>query len=516
MANPSDDLSRRLFLKATLAGAAVSLAKVPAMAGTNQKSQGTNPVSGGQSDDLTRMSILEVADLVRKKKVSPVELTTACLARVDRFNPALNAFITILAESALEQAREAEAEVQRGKWRGPLHGVPIALKDLFDTAGVRTTAASGVFKDRIPMVDAEVVRRLKAAGAVLLGKTNMQEFAFGGSSIVSYFGAVHNPWELSHIAGGSSGGSAAALAAELCYGALGSDTAGSVRLPAAHCGIAGLKPTYGLVSTRGVIPLSWSLDHVGPMARTAADTALLLQVIAGYDPQDTTSEEMKVPDYAQALRANVPSIRIGIAREFFFADLDPDIEAAMKDALSVLEKLTAGIREVSLSANTMESLRDVVRAAEAYAYHREFVAKTPELYQPLTLKRIRAGADVTTPAYIQARRELAQVRRTAGKSIESVDALVTPTLPIPPPAISDPKADDILPAVRNTSPFNVNGLPAISVRCGFTSAGLPIGMQIIGPHGGDTVVLQLAHAYEQATDWHKRRPQVPAHTSAMA
>jgi aspartyl-tRNA(Asn)/glutamyl-tRNA(Gln) amidotransferase subunit A len=516
MANPSDDLSRRLFLKATLAGAAVSLAKVPAMAGTNQKSQGTNPVSGGQSDDLTRMSILEVADLVRKKKVSPVELTTACLARVDRFNPALNAFITILAESALEQAREAEAEVQRGKWRGPLHGVPIALKDLFDTAGVRTTAASGVLKDRIPMVDAEVVRRLKAAGAVLLGKTNMQEFAFGGSSIVSYFGAVHNPWELSHIAGGSSGGSAAALAAELCYGALGSDTAGSVRLPAAHCGIAGLKPTYGLVSTRGVIPLSWSLDHVGPMARTAADTALLLQVIAGYDPQDTTSEEMKIPDYAQALRANVPSIRIGIAREFFFADLDPDIEAAMKDALSVLEKLTAGIREVSLSANTMESLRDVVRAAEAYAYHREFVAKTPELYQPLTLKRIRAGADVTTPAYIQARRELAQVRRTAGKSFESVDALVTPTLPIPPPAISDPKADDILPAVRNTSPFNVNGLPAISVRCGFTSAGLPIGMQIIGPHGGDAVVLQLAHAYEQATDWHKRRPQVPARNSAKA
>jgi aspartyl-tRNA(Asn)/glutamyl-tRNA(Gln) amidotransferase subunit A len=516
MTNPSDDLSRRLFLKATLAGAAVSLAKVPTMAGTDQKPQGTNPVSGGQSDDLTRMSIREVADLVRKKKVSPVELTAACLARIDRLNPALNAFITITAESALEQARDAQAEVQRGKWRGPLHGVPIALKDLFDTAGVRTTAASGVFKDRIPAEDAEVVRRLKAAGAVLLGKTNMQEFAFGGSSIVSYFGAVHNPWELSHIAGGSSGGSAAALAAELCYGALGSDTAGSVRLPAAHCGIAGLKPTYGLVSTRGVIPLSWSLDHVGPMARTAADTALLLQVIAGYDPQDITSEEMKVPDYEQALRANVSTIRIGVPREFFYADLDPDIEAAMKDALSVLGKLTAGIREVPLSANTMESLRDVVRAAEAYAYHREFVAKTPELYQPLTLKRIPAGADVTTPAYIQARRDLAQVRRTAGKSFESVDALVTPTLPIPPPAISDPKADDILPAVRNTSPFNVNGLPAISVRCGFTSTGLPIGMQIIGPPGGDAVVLKLAHAFEQATDWNKRRPQLPAQTSALA
>src|SRR6202045_4857132 len=371
MAHPSDDLSRRSFLKATLAGAAVPLTKVPVVAETDRKSQGTSPVSGGQKEHLTRLTIREVADLVRKKKVSPMELTTACLARIDRFNPLLNAFITITAESALEQAREAEAEVKQGKWRGPLHGVPIALKDLFDTAGVRTTGASGVFKDRIPTEDAEVARRLKAAGAVLLGKTNMQEFAFGGTSIVSYFGAVPNPWDLSHIAGGSSGGSAAALAAELCYGALGSDTAGSVRLPAAHCGIVGLKPTYGLVSARGVIPLSWSLDHVGPMARTVADTALLLQVIAGYDPQEITSEEMKVPDYAQALRANVSSMRIGMPREFFFADLDPDIEVAMKDAVSVLEKLTAGVPEVALPASTMETLRDVVRAAEAFAYHRE-------------------------------------------------------------------------------------------------------------------------------------------------
>src|ERR1700688_741232 len=268
MTKPSDDLSRRSFLKATLAGTAISFAKVPAVTETNLNSQRTNPVSGNQGDDLAKLNIREVADLIRKRKVSPVELTKACLARIDRANPALNAFITITAESALEQARVAESEVMRGNWRGPLHGVPIALKDLFDTAGVKTTAGSGVFKDRIPEEDAEVVRRLKDAGAVLLGKTNMQEFAFGGSSLVSYFGAVHNPWELSHVAGGSSGGSAAALSAELCYGARGSDTAGSVRIPASHCGIVGLKPTYGLVSIRGVIPLSWSLDHVGPMART--------------------------------------------------------------------------------------------------------------------------------------------------------------------------------------------------------------------------------------------------------
>lgn len=299
-------------------------------------------MSANQNDDLAKLSLREAYDLIRKKKVSPVELTKACLTRIDRANPSLNAFITITSESALQQAREAEAEVMRGKWRGPLHGIPIALKDLFDTAGVKTTAGSGVFKDRVPTEDAEVVRRLKAAGAVLLGKTNMQEFAFGGTSIVSYFGPVHNPWELSHISGGSSGGSAAALAAELCYGALGSDTAGSVRIPASHCGIVGLKPTYGLVSIRGVIPLSWSLDHVGPMARSVEDTALLLQVIAGYDEKDTTSEQMNVSDYSQAIGKKVSSLRIGAPREFFFADLDPEIDAAMKEALSVLGKTHRG------------------------------------------------------------------------------------------------------------------------------------------------------------------------------
>jgi aspartyl-tRNA(Asn)/glutamyl-tRNA(Gln) amidotransferase subunit A len=508
MSNFQDEVTRRSLLKATLAGTALSFAKVSAASLANPSPQRTNSASKSQSDDLAYLSIHEAGDQIRKKKVSPVELTTVCLERIERFNPTVNAFITVIKELAMEQARAAEIEIMQGKWRGPLHGIPIALKDLFDTAGVRTTCASGVLKDRIPTEDAEVVRRLKAAGAVLIGKANMQEFAFGGTSIVSYFGAVHNPWESSHIAGGSSGGSAAALATGLCYGALGSDTAGSVRLPASICGIVGLKPTYGLVSIRGVIPLSWSLDHVGPMGRTVADTAFLLQVIAGYDERETTSEEIKIPDYSQSIGMKVSTLRIGVPREFFFADLDPEIDAATNQALSVLGKLTAGIRDVSLPAKNMETLRDVVRAAEAYAYHREYVAKTPELYQPLTLKRIRAGADVTTFAYIQGRQDLAQVRRAAAKWVESVDVLVTPTIPIPPAAISDPHADDILPEVRNTSPFDVNGLPAISLPCGFTSQGLPIGLQIIGPHGGEAVVFQLAHAYEQATEWHTRRPRL--------
>jgi aspartyl-tRNA(Asn)/glutamyl-tRNA(Gln) amidotransferase subunit A len=510
MSNPTDDLSRRSFLQATLAGTAISLTGVAEMTGPATTPQRPRaPGAKFVDSTVAKLSLREASDLVRKKKVSPVYLTQACLDQIAWANPTLNCFITITSDAALQQAREAEAEIMRGNWRGPLHGIPIALKDLFDTAGVRTTAGSGVFKDRIPSEDAEVVQRLKSAGAVLLGKTNMQEFAFGGTSIVSYFGAVHNPWELSHIAGGSSGGSAVAVAAGLCYGALGSDTAGSVRLPASHCGVAGLKPTYGLVSIRGVVPLSWSLDHVGPLARTVADTAALLQVIAGYDEQDTTSERMNIPDYEKALQAKVSSLRVGTPREFFFADLDPEIDAAMKEALTVLTKLTAGIRDVPLPANTMESLRDVVRAAEAYAYHREYVAKTPELYQPLILKRIQAGANVTTPAYIQGRRDLAEVRRKAEKWIDGVDVLVTPTLPITTPTISDPHADDILPAVRNTSPFDVNGWPAISVPCGFTKQGLPMGLQIIGPRGGESVVFQLAHAYEQATEWHKRRPPMP-------
>ncbi len=488
-------LSRRSFISGAL-GAAGSLAFIP------------KPAEAANDT----MSIREAADLIHKRKVSPVELTKTCLARIERLNPTLNAFITITAESALAQAREAESEVQRGRWRGPLHGIPIALKDLFDTAGVRTTAGSALFKDRVPKEDAEVVRRLKAAGAVLLGKTNMHEFAYGGTSAVSYFGAVHNPWEIDRVAGGSSGGSAAAVAAGLCYGALGSDTGGSIRQPAAYCGIVGIKPTYGLASTRGVIPLSWSLDHVGPMTRTVADAAIMLQVIAGYDPAEATSRQMNIPDYSAALRTKVSSLRLGVAREFFFASLDSEIEAAMKNALGVFEKLTAEVREVAVPGSAQERLRATVRAAEAYAYHAEFIAKSPELYQPETLARIRTGIDINTAAYIQGRRDLELNRRTIGQVFETVDAFVTPTTAVQPPTLAELSRDVATSieignrTIRNTAPFNVYGLPTISIPCGFTRSGLPIGMQISGPLGGDAVVLQLANAFEQATDWHKRQP----------
>jgi aspartyl-tRNA(Asn)/glutamyl-tRNA(Gln) amidotransferase subunit A len=477
----------------------------------SDQARAAGPPGTDRRADLTTLGIGEAAELVRRKKVSPVELTRACLARIEQLNPALNAFITITAESALAQARVAEAEVQRGRWRGPLHGMPIALKDLFDTAGVRTTAGSALFKDRVPAEDAEVVRRLKAAGAVFLGKHNMHEFAYGGTSVVSYFGAVHNPWELNHIAGGSSGGSAAAVAAELCYGALGSDTGGSIRGPAACCGIVGLKPTYGLVSTRGVIPLSWSRDHVGPMTRRVADAAIVLQAIAGYDAEEPTSQKVEVHDYSSALRAKPSSFRLGKPRDFFFEGLHPEIEAAVNEALSVLGKLTAGVREISFPVSTNRSVTE----AEAYAYHAESLAKTPELYQPFTRGRLRAAAEVTTPAYIQARRELAQLRHDSRKAFASVDALVTPAMLIPPRTIMEASADDPAtrpPDLRNLGPFNINGLPTISIPCGFTSSGLPIGLQISGPPGGEAIVLQLAYAYEQATNWHTRRPAILTQT----
>jgi len=243
-------------------------------------------------------------------------LTQACISRIERLNPQLNAFITVSTESALAQARQAEAEIHQGRWRGALHGIPIALKDLIDTSGVRTTAASALFKDRIPVADAEVVRRLRAAGAVLLGKLNMHEFAYGGSSVISYFGPVRNPWNPAHCSGGSSGGAAAAVAAHLCYGAIGSDTGGSIREPASYCGVVGLKPTYGRVSTAGTIPLSWSLDHLGPMTRTATDAALMLQVLAGYDCWDTASADTSVPDYVATIGSSTSSLRIGVPRDY--------------------------------------------------------------------------------------------------------------------------------------------------------------------------------------------------------
>lgn len=450
--------------------------------------------------------ISELAPKLRRGEISPVEITKECLGRIEKMNPRLNAFITVTAERALADARAAEDEIQRGQWRGPLHGIPIALKDLIDTAGVRTTSASALHATRVPGEDAEVVLRLRTAGAVFVGKNNLHEFAYGGSSLISHFGDVHNPWNPARITGGSSGGSAAAIPARLAYAAIGTDTAGSVREPASLCGCVGLKPTYGRVASRGVIPLSVSLDHVGPLTSSVADAAIVLQAIAGYDPVDVTSANVPVADYVGALKEDAKALRVGVPRSYFFDDLDPEVASALDHALRGLETLVAEVKEVQIDVPADRSLQ----AAEAYAYHAENVVANEHLYQAETVRRVRTGEKVSAAEYIRKRQDLELARRNISTVFADVDVLITPTTPIPAPEIAALKQnpDQLRPAelklLGNTRPFNVWGLPAISVPCGFTQSGMPIGMQIAAPHWREDLALRVAYVYEQATAWHKR------------
>jgi aspartyl-tRNA(Asn)/glutamyl-tRNA(Gln) amidotransferase subunit A len=461
-----------------------------------------------QVTDLIELTLSEVSVLLRGGVLSPVELAQAYLERIERLEPQVNSYITVTAALALEQAKLHETELRAGRWRGPLHGVPIALKDNIDTAGIRTTAASAVLAERVPTVDAEVYRRLKDEGAVLLGKLNMHEFAYGGTSAITHFGPVHNPWSLDHIPGGSSGGSAAAVAARLCVAALGTDTLASIRLPAAYCGIVGFKLTHGLTSIRGIIPISESLDHVGPMCRTVADAALVLDSIAGYDSLDSVSIRAELPRYAGVVYESATRLRVGIPRAPYYADLDPDVGAAIEEALRVLRTIAGGTHDVTLP----EPPSFVPLLAESYAYHEQYLLDPTnhELYDPLTLARLMAAGQVPVDDYVNTRNELALVRNSIGVVFQDVDLIVTPTSPSLPELISNAQNPD-LPSgaersVRNTAPFNLYGIPTISVPCGFSGSGLPIGLQISGPRLGEISVLALAHAFEQATQWHRRRP----------
>jgi aspartyl-tRNA(Asn)/glutamyl-tRNA(Gln) amidotransferase subunit A len=470
----------------------------------------------GQSRDVTGLSLTEAAALLRRRDVSATELTRACLDRIATYDRSLNSFITVTADEALDTARERDEETRSGTRRGPLHGIPVAVKDNMDTEGIRTTGASELFRDRVPSEDAEVVRRLKGAGAVLLGKTNLHEFAYGGSSAVSAFGPVRNPWALERVPGGSSGGSAAAVSANFCFAALGTDTAASVRMPASYCGIVGLKPTYGRVSNRGVLPLSWTLDHVGPLCRTVADTALVLSVIAGFDPLEPTSADLPVPDYERALETDTTKLRLGVPRARFFDDLEPEIATAVDAALRVIRAMTASVEDVALPALELRAgmpLHRAILGPEAFAYHSEWLDGSGQKYQPSTLERIRQfAAAVTTQDYVTARRRCELLRREIASAFAAVDILVTPTVPGIPAPISpiEQQAGLDVGRTRNLWPFDVLGLPAVSVPCGFTSSGLPIGLQIVGAPFAEATVLGLAHAYEQATDWHRRRPPLRA------
>src|SRR5450755_3013629 len=353
--------------------------------------------------DLAYSSIAEIARLFRAGKLSPVEITEILLSRIEQLTPKLNAYITVTAELARAQAKKAEGELyvaRRSKSRvdrGLLHGIPISLKDNICTAGVRTTAGSRILGGFFPESDAPVVTRLKHAGAILLGKTNLHEFAYGGTSSISYFGPVHNPWAMDRIPGGSSGGSAAATAAGLCFGSLGTDTAGSLRIPASYCGIVGFKPTYGRVSNRGVVPLSWTLDHVCPLCRTVEDAALMLGVIAGYDELDPPSANAPVPDYSSAFKMQTSKLRLGVPRTPFFEGLDPEIAKAVETAIEVLRTFAATVGEVALPSTTIpiDEIYTKVRSVEGYAYHSQWIAESPEKYQAATRERIlRNSAEI--------------------------------------------------------------------------------------------------------------------------
>jgi aspartyl-tRNA(Asn)/glutamyl-tRNA(Gln) amidotransferase subunit A len=453
--------------------------------------------------DLTTLNIHEAARLLQDKEISPVELTQAHLQRIEQLDQRVNAFITLTPELALQQARQAESDIRLGNYRGVLHGIPLALKDLFETEGIRTTAGSTFFEEYVPDEDAVVVEKLKQAGAILLGKLNMHEIALGVTNENPHYGDCCNPWDLTRITGGSSGGNAAALAAGFCMGTLGSDTGGSIRIPAALCGVAGLKPTYGRVSLRGVVPLSWNLDHAGPMARSVLDVAILLQAIAGYDPLDAWSIDMPVEDYLSLHVERVRKWKIGLASGDYFSDpeiVDKEVHAAVIGVAEVFRDLGAQV-EPAPFPNALEAAmaNGLMTPADAAAFHHQRLAENPQGFGPDVLKRLQTGAAYNSTEYSLARRIQTILRCKFNEFFKDYDLLLTPTSPITAPVRGS--ADAVERArllTRFTAPFNLTGLPALSVPCGWSSGKLPIGVQIVAKAWGETKVLAAGRLYEQA------------------
>jgi aspartyl-tRNA(Asn)/glutamyl-tRNA(Gln) amidotransferase subunit A len=458
--------------------------------------------------DLTELTLVEARRLIELRQLSPLELAEAYLARIERINPKLNCYLRLTGELARKQAREAEKALRHATRRKSLLGIPIALKDLYETQGIETTAGSSFLRNYIPQKDARTVERLRQAGAILLGKLNLHEIALGVTNVNPHYGTCRNPWDRERISGGSSGGSAAALAARLCAGSLGTDSGGSIRIPASLCGIVGLKPTYGRVSLQGVLPLSWNTDHAGPMARCVEDAAILLQVVAGYDPRDPSSVRKPVGDYLTQLKEGVRGWRIGLAADELLGRTDPEIEQAIQAAAQAFRALGAKVE-----TQAFPGLRDAGQAnllmvtSDAAAYHRENLLNHPEGFGEDVFRRLRSGAEVTSTDYSLARRNQALLRRQFERFFEQYDLLILPTTPVPAPPILGPDAvEQARLLTRFTAPFNLTGLPAISIPAGFTEGGLPIGLQIVARPWNEARLLQGAYAYEQAHAWKARKP----------
>lgn len=508
MNDPTKGPTRRRFLElstAGIAGAATAIGATPRP--LDARRVASSQAAG--APDLETLTITDAARQIAARRLSPVELTEAILARIGRIEPRVGAFITVAGEQARAAARRAEQEIAAGKYRGPLHGIPVGVKDTYYTRGILTTAASPVLSGFVPDHDAAIVERLSSAGAILIGKLNLPEFSFGGHTPGS-----HNPWDLARNPGGSSGGSAAALAASLVLGAGGGDTSGSIRNPASACGVVGHKPTFGLVSRFGVVPISWTLDHLGPMARTVEDTAILLNAFAGHDARDRFSARTAATDYRQALRRDLRGVRLGVMAPAAFADFHPDVRRAFAESLDVFERLGAQLREITIPARmrVAGSAQGIIRISEAAAYHRRFLTtEAAARYRsdvsrsgnPVSRVRttVEAGSLITAAQYVDAQRARSLFLDDMHRVYEPIDALLSPTMPAPADVPATAKE-----TYRNW--WNLSGFPAVTVPCGFSTdpAGLPIGLQVSGRPFDDARVLAVAHAYESATEWHLRRP----------
>jgi aspartyl-tRNA(Asn)/glutamyl-tRNA(Gln) amidotransferase subunit A len=471
------------------------------------------------SADLLKLTISELAPKIQSGQVSPVELTEAALAQAHRLQPTLNSFITILDEQAMSQAHQMEDALAKGDYRGPLHGIPIGIKDNIATAGIRTTVGSQVLTDNVPGEDAHVVALCKAAGAVILGKENLEEFAAGVTSNNPHFGAVHNPWDLDHVPGGSSGGGGANVAAGVTFASLGTDLGGSVRLPGTFCGVVGLKQTYGRVSQRGLLVTSFNGDHIGPMTRSVMDSALVLQTLAGYDPLDPSTVPVPVPDYTAGLGVRLAGLTMGVPSDYYFDLVDPQVESAIRMAISALQELGVQTIDVSLPSMEFAGALRIAGMADSVVTHEPYLESHRDKYGPDTLYRTLAGQFVLGKDYSKSMKVQRMIKEEYAQVLQQVDFLVTPTAPVAAPRIDakyielggekhpvrGPGSGMIS---RNTSPMNSTGLPAITVPCGFNDQGLPIGVQFIGRPFDEATLFRVAGGYEAISPSRGRRPQI--------
>lgn len=528
LGNRRGTISRREF--SALCGGAVAAAGLAAWAPVPVAAAGAAEGFAGLdgNETLSRLSLVEASARIHAGTVTSTELTKLMLARIGVFDPKINSYITVMAAEALGQAAQLDKEAKAGKFRSPLHGIPIALKDNIDTAGTRTTAASPMFRTRVPTEDADVVRRLKAAGAVILGKLNLHEFALGCTGDVSYFGPTRNPWALDRVTGGSSAGSGAAVAADLCYAALGTDTGGSIRVPSSWCGIVGIKPTTGLVSIRGIIPCEASLDHCGPMARTVEDVAMMLTQMTGYDNADIFSVEHPREDYLNSMKQPVSGFRLGAPVEFY-DHLEPEVAEAVSVACGVLGTLSKGIVSRSTLPDMPQGDNFFTGLGDTAAYHEPLIKASGMAYMPPTVIDMKGITQASTASdSATAHNELVMIRRTIDATFrdQGIDLVVVPTTTSLPKKINDSLAREMsdrtpkktydffdpTSGCTNTAPFDVYGIPALSLPCGFSKDGLPVGLMIAGPHFSEGKVLALAYAFQQATDWHKRMPEITPET----